>query len=153
MGDTADFRSSQRMKHRVTAILLLLCSVSWSLIPAGAQKMQRVPVGMWGGDHISMKVDADGAVTDYDCASGFVNGPLTVDRRGRFDLTGTYVREYSGPVRGDKPLTRSGARYSGWTDGKTLRLTVTLLRTNEIVGTFVLERGREGRVSKCKQRT
>jgi len=118
--------------------------------PARPQKMERMQTGLWGGDHIAMKVEGDTATVEYDCAHGTLNGPLEIDSNGKFSVSGTYISEYSGPVRGDQPLTRSVARYTGWTDGKKMRLMVTLVKPNKVVGTFLLDRGRQGRVNKCK---
>jgi len=139
-----------RLNKRDPALLFLLSAALWLPTLAKPQKMERMQPGRWGGDHISLNVESNAATVEYDCAHGIVNGPLEVDSSGRFNLTGTYIGEYSGPVRGDKPLTQSGARYTGWTDGRQMKLTVTILRTNKVVAAFLLERGREGRVNKCK---
>ncbi len=112
--------------------------------------MQKIPAGTWGGLHLQMEV-ADGSATiEYDCANGTIAGPLTVDSRGRFNWRGTHVPEHGGPIRKDEKPNISPARYTGWTDGKKMTLTVTLTDTNETLGTYSLVHGQEGRVFKCR---
>ena len=112
--------------------------------------MKQISSGVWGGQGVTMQVEGVSATLDYDCAHGAINGPLNIDTEGKFDLRGTYVRETSGPVRGDQPLTQSQVRYIGWTDGKKMEFTVTQLRTNNALGKFTLEKDRHGRVRKCR---
>ena len=140
------------MRHQRITSLITLCLlatlVSSSL--AGSRKMRHIPKGTWGGLHISMEV-ADGSATiEYDCARGTIDGPLKLDRGGRFSFGGTHAREHGGPIRSDEQPDSHPARYTGWTDGKTMKLTVTLLDTKETVGTFTLVHGNAGRVFKCR---
>ena len=139
--------AQNRKPHLLTVLLLLLC-----ISPSGAKprRMQRMQPGIWGSDHISLEVSKDSARVEYDCARGTINGPLTLDRRGRFNLSGTHIREHGGPVRIMERPKSQPARYTGTTDGRTMSLTVTLPETNEVIGTFVLVRGNSGRVYKCR---
>jgi hypothetical protein len=114
-----------------------------------AKRPRNIPNGTWGGLHIQLSV-ADGAATiEYDCANGKIDGPLRINSRGRFDLRGKHVREHGGPVRMGENRDGEPARYTGWTDGKTMKLTVTLVNTKTVVGTYTLTHGKEGRVFKC----
>lgn len=97
-----------------------------------------------------MIVDGKTAAVEYDCAHGTIDGPLSLDGDGKFKLAGNHVRERGGPVRLGKAQDSYPAQYTGWTDGKNMTLTVTLVNTNEEVGTFELTRGQEGRLWKCK---
>jgi len=54
------------------------------------------------------------------------------------------------PIRREDLRAGQPARYSGWTDGNKMTLTVVLSDTKETVGTFTLVRGQEVRVSKCR---
>ncbi|PYS33373.1 MAG: hypothetical protein DMF75_09520 [Acidobacteria bacterium] len=54
------------------------------------------------------------------------------------------------PIRRENLRAGEPARYSGWTDGNKMTLTVVLSDTKETVGTFTLVRGQEARVSKCR---
>src|SRR6267142_1327878 len=61
-----------------------------------------VPTGLWGGDHVAMTVAAAATHLDLDCAHGDIQGAITVDARGQFDVAGVFVREHGGPVRQDE---------------------------------------------------
>jgi hypothetical protein len=110
-----------------------------------AKKPRSIANGSWGGQHIHMNVENGSATIEYDCANGTIDGPLKVDSRGRFNLLGNHVREHGGPIRMGEDQSSVRARYSGWTDGKTMKLTVTLANTKVALGTFQLTR----RIRKC----
>lgn len=114
------------------------------------RKAQRLATGPWGGPHIRIEVGPRSAEIDYDCASGTINGPLTVDSRGRFTWHGTHHREHGGPIRVGEQGNDHPASYSGFVKGDTMTLTVKLSDTNEVLETFTLKRGSFGRVVKCK---
>ena len=115
-----------------------------------AKKDDTVITGEWGGEHIGMQVNEDGADIDYDCANGRINQHITPDKNGKFDLTGTYTIEHSGPSRDDKPLPTYSANYVGIVKDKTMTLTVTLIDNKKDVGTFTLTHGSRARVMKCR---
>ena len=109
----------------------------------------RAPLtGNWGGDHVGMYVTDRVASLDFDCARGTIEGPITPDEQGRFDVPGKYVQEGPGPVRPDQ-LRGKPARYSGKVEGKTMTLSVELSGTDVSIGTFTLVRDRLPRVRKC----
>jgi hypothetical protein len=114
------------------------------------RKAQRLPTGPWGGPHIRIDVGARSASIEYDCASGTINGPLTVDSRGRFTWRGTHHREHAGPIRVGEQGNDRPATYSGFVRGDKMTLTVKLPETNEVLETYTLKRGGFGRVFKCK---
>ncbi|HKP39212.1 MAG TPA: hypothetical protein VJT71_20295 [Pyrinomonadaceae bacterium] len=114
------------------------------------KKPRSIAEGMWGGQHIQMSVANGSASIEYDCANGTISGPLRVDSRGRFSLLGKHVRERGGPTRLGEDQEGENARYTGWTDGKTMKLTVTLVETKTELGKFELTRGNPGRVFKCR---
>jgi hypothetical protein len=116
---------------------------------AAAKKPRSIANGQWGGTHIQMTVANGSATIEYDCANGTINGPLRLDSRGRFSLLGKHVREHGAAVRMGEEDNSAPARYTGWTDGKTMKLTVTLVNPTTEVGTFQLTRGSAGRVFKC----
>ena len=130
--------------------LVLLVMMSSSTDGARGRKGNRIAKGEWGGMHINLSVNDSSATIEYDCAHGQITGPLVVDRKGRFDLKGTHSREHGGPIRINEPDNGQPARYTGWTDGKRMTLTVTLPNRRESVGTFNLTLGGRGRVFKCR---
>ena len=109
--------------------------------------MQRIPVGNWGGQHINIKVTAQSATIEYDCANGVIQGPLVVDRNGNFNLRGTHRMERGGPVRADETPREVPATYTGSIRGNTM--TLSLKVSDAEVETFKLVKGKEGELFKC----
>jgi hypothetical protein len=128
---------------RVIGLLILV-----PLLFVTAQKMQRIPTGVWGGPHINLEVGERSAKIEYDCASGVIDGPLVVDAEGRFSLRGTHAMERGGPVREDEEPRRVPATYTGTIKGDTMTLTLKLSDSDE--ETFTLARGKRGELVKCK---
>jgi hypothetical protein len=117
---------------------------------ARTKRVKYIPDGTWGTLHMRIQVENGAARIEYDCAHGTINGPLKVDSKGRFNLLGTHVRERPGPIRIDQTPADRPARYTGWTDGRKMTLTVTLEDgSKETVGKYELTRGQSGRVFKC----
>lgn len=109
-----------------------------------------ISTGSWGGEHIRLVVSETGATLEYDCAAGTIDEPLRTDKEGNFDARGAHVLGHGGPRElGDPPPRRHPARYHGWTDGKEMRLTVTVLETGDVVGTFTLGFGRQAHLERC----
>lgn len=128
----------------VLVVLMLL------MISAGAkiQKMRRISTGLWGGQHISMKVSEKSATIEYDCANGVIDGPLVIDAEGHFNLRGTHHVERGGPVREGESSKGQPATYTGSINGDTM--TLTLKFDDGDAETFKLEKGKEGELFKCK---
>ena len=137
---------SEKLLLVLSAALIMAASVTLVL----AKKPRSIASGTWGGKHIQMSVANGSATIEYDCANGTIAGPLRVDSRGRFSLLGKHVREHGGPIRMGEDNEGAPARYTGWTDGKTMKLTVTLVDTKTELGTFELTRGNSGRLFKCR---
>ena len=109
--------------------------------------MQRIPTGVWGGQHINIEVGEKSARIEYDCANGVIDGPLTVDSTGSFKLRGTHRVERGGPIRADDDTKGQPATYTGSIKGNTMTLT---LKVGDSEETFTLEKGKEGELVKCK---
>jgi hypothetical protein len=113
-------------------------------------KAGRVAEGPWGGAHLRMHVNGDGASLDFDCANGQIAAPFETDSEGRFDLPGTYTREGPGPIRIGREPTARPARYEGRVEGGRMTLSVRLEGSDKPLGQYTLTRGDEGRVVKCR---
>ena len=131
---------------KLTGILFIGLLSIFSL--AVSQKMQRIPTGVWGGQHININVGENSATIEYDCASGVIDGPLNIDGEGKFKLRGTHSRERGGPLRSDDNPNREPASYTGTIKGSTMTLKLKLSESDE--ETFTLEKGRPGDLFKCK---
>lgn len=134
----------QRILVLVGLTLLLV-----SLAAARPRKMQRLPTGTWGGQHIRIEVGPTAATIDYDCATGSIAGPFKLDSKGRFNWRGRHMQEHGGPVRRDEDSSGQPATYSGSVHGDVMTLTVSLGDDRE-VERYTLKRGSSGKVFKCK---
>lgn len=109
-----------------------------------------VPVGTWGGEHVSMEITERGASVEFDCAHAAIDRKIILGGRGRFDVPGTYVEEHGGPLRENEQLNSYPARFTGQIKGKRMKLTVTHSDTKKIIGTFTLIYGGEPSLVKCR---
>ncbi len=129
-------RHKKKPKHKVTI-----------------HKMNKLPTGMWGGQHVELEVNERGATVEYDCGRGTIAQPLMIDSQGRFEVVGKHILEHGGPERVGPSSDNSDthpARYVGSVSGTTMTLTVTLTDTREEIGTFMLTHGKASRLVKCK---
>ncbi len=125
-------------------LLLVACAAN----PDAASRLDRVPNGEWGGEHVRLTVADTGGKIEFDCAHGSLDGPLTLDSGGRFDVKGSLVGE-GGPVMKDEAANARPARYRGQTDGQSMSLEVTL-EGGESAGTFSLARNGRAKLVKCR---
>ena len=124
--------------------LILLLSVA-SMNP----NVQRIPAGVWGGQHINLEVGEKSAQIEYDCATGVIDGPLVLDSNGRFNLRGRHTMERGGPIRQNDEAKSEPATYTGSVKGNTMTLKLKIGDSSE-VDTFTLEKGKPGDLFKCK---
>ena len=120
-----------------------------SLPISGEVRAKGLPVGLWGGEHISMEVTGQGATVEYDCAHATIEQRIALDRRGRFDVSGMQVPERGGPVRQYEPAGYP-ARFTGQVNGKRMKLSVRKTATKELIGTFTLAHGAQPKLRKCR---
>ena len=113
-------------------------------------RTRSLTVGQWGGPHISVEVTARGAAVEYDCAHATIARRITIDRHGRFDVSGIQSPEHGGPVRQGSESAGYPVRFKGEVNGKTMTLNVTNSLTKELIGTFTLVHGVEPRLMKCR---
>jgi hypothetical protein len=116
----------------------------------GEFRTKGLPVGLWGGEHISIEVTERGATVEYDCAHGTIDQRITLDRRGRFDVSGMQVQEHGGPVRQGAQLAGYPVRFAGQVKGKEMSLSVRNSVTKHLIGIFTLVHGGEPKLRKCR---
>ena len=133
-------------KYHILVLALVLLAVCFVIAEAG--KMQNIPTGNWGGQHINMKVTAKSATIEYDCATGMIQGPLVIDGDGNFNLRGTHRMQRGGPTRADETPNDHPATYTGSIKGNTMTLNLKVSDSDEV--TFTLEKGKEGELFRCK---
>jgi hypothetical protein len=116
--------------------------------PVGSN--QKLANGVWGGQHIRAEVTDKGVVIEFDCAHGSIDGPITLDGRGSFDVKGKFASEHGGPTRRNERDNSRAIRYVGRVSNKELTLTLSDLNTKEDLDSFTLTLGSEGRLMKCR---
>jgi hypothetical protein len=108
--------------------------------PAGTP--DHVRTGLWAtqinGKSVQMMEVRDGeTLVDFPCAHGSITQPLTLDAGGHFAVIGMYTPESgAAPVAEAQPP--GPARYTGWTDGQALQLTVSLVDGDVKIGDYSL---------------
>lgn len=113
-------------------------------------KEERLSTGVWGGQHIRAEVSERGAEIEFDCARGSIPKQITLNGSREFDVSGTFQPEHAGPVRNDESTTGRPVRYKGTVEQQELSLTISDVNSKEVIGTFTLRFGNEGRLMKCR---
>jgi hypothetical protein len=108
-----------------------------------------VAIGAWGGLHVVLVLEESGGSLDYDCGHGTIEPGWTLTDEGRFSGVGEHFVEHGGPVQDGEVLAARPAVYEGTIDDDSMRLTVTLTDSAQVVGTFELRRGAEGQIVRC----
>lgn len=143
-------------------VALVLITACVGLSSAGQMKPTRpapsnpaapikvVPNGVWGGEHIRMEVNDNGADVEFDCASGSISQRLELDDQGRFKVQGIYIAETPAPAAVDGGSTASGvkATYAGTLSGSSMHLEI-FIEAQNMPRTFVLVQGDQGHLAKC----
>jgi hypothetical protein len=122
-----------------------------SVLPIKAKARKKgLLVGLWGGEHISMEVGERRTTIEYDCAHGTIEQRISLDRLGRFDVSGTQVAERGGPVRQNDQPGGDPVRFTGQVIGKRMKLSVRDSATKSLIGDFTLVYGAEAKLRKCR---
>jgi hypothetical protein len=104
--------------------------------------------GTWGGLHVHAEVKDEGAELEFDCATGTIDQPIGLDAQGAFDVKGKFIAEHAGPIRSDEDNSRM-VRYVGRVKDKELTLTISDANSKEVIATYTLTQGNQGRIHKC----
>jgi hypothetical protein len=140
-------------RFRLSRCLLILAAVQAASAcgssPSAPSSASSVLTGSWGGADIALTVADSSSHVDFDCAQGDIPGPLTVNTRNQFNLSGTFIREHGGPIAVGEVADSHPAVYFGSVTAATMSLTVRLTDTGEEMGPFTLLRGSAGRVVRC----
>jgi hypothetical protein len=111
-----------------------------------------VPAGqtaIWGGNHVRMEVTGSGAELEFDCATGTITDAMP-ETEGAFSLKGTFTPERGGPTRDGDTSRTVDANYSATIKNDTMTLRVVVGGKDQEAAQYVLVRGREGRLMKCR---
>ena len=119
-------------------------------VTAQNRKTKTARKGDWGGDHIRLEVTDQGGQVEYDCAHGTIDQRIVLDAQGRFNVSGTHVREHGGPVRKGETENHQRVQFSGQIRDNKMTLKVSETDTGESLGTFTLVYGASTRLMKCR---
>lgn len=112
-------------------------------------KYVAVSVSTWGGDGITLNIEANGATIEYVCADGQIEHALKIDGKGNFVANGVHRAGQPGPIRMDAEQTQVPATFKGKITGDTMTLRVTLKESGKMIGEFTLKRGTIPRMTRC----
>ncbi|PYX29774.1 MAG: hypothetical protein DMG80_14100 [Acidobacteria bacterium] len=136
----------KRFREVTLVFLLAFFSIAIRTHAQGSGRL--LPEGTWGGEHITLEVSGKGAEVEFDCAHGWLAQPIALDKRGDFDIAGTFTAEHGGPVLRDEKVSDRPAHYAGHVEDGTMTLTVVV--GTEKSGSFTLTQGSTGKVTKCR---
>jgi len=112
---------------------------------AAAFRPGPLAAGTWGGDNAGLIASDTSAHVHIGCTLGNVHQAIVIDPGGRFDVPGVYnVTAYPVHRGPDHP-----ARFTGWSDGRVMSLTVTLVDTAVTLGPVQLVFGQDPRMGPC----
>lgn len=113
------------------------------------QQKTDVKAGRWGGTGLLLSVEKRSATIEFECANATIASRLSTGKGGKFSATGTLTRRSFGPIRLDSMPQPQPARFEGKVTGIQMKLKVTLIETGELIGNYVLEHNKLGRMTRC----
>jgi hypothetical protein len=128
-------------------LMLLLCSAVGC---AATSDVDLAATGTWGGPDLSITMTTGGAIAQFVCAHGVIPERIAPDASGNFSATGTYDFERTALVVGQPASESHSARYDGQISGNTMRLSVMVLDTKQVVGPFSATLATAGPSSRCQ---
>ena len=139
--------SAGRISRILTSLAAVAVVAACSVVIAGPGVF--IIIGDWGGEHVQLELEEAGGTLEYDCAHGMIDPGWKLSDSGEFSGTGEHVIEHGGPVREGEILPSRPANYDGTVDGDRMSLTVTLSDSAQVIGTFQLQRGSVGQLTRC----
>jgi len=134
---TKQSRSSKKIKKKVVKKVI------------NKKKSTPIAQGVWGGTGIGFVVGANGVEIEYDCAEGEIKEKLTTNESGNFSVNGFHKRQ-TPSIRVDFTPKPQAVIYQGKISGSTMNLKVILTETKEVIGEYVLTRGKTPQIRKCR---
>jgi hypothetical protein len=113
------------------------------------QNSADVKPGIWGGQGITLVIEKNSSAIELDCAKGTISSRLRIGKGGRFAVTGFLTRSGPGPIRLDSPPVAQRVRFDGKITKKQMSMKITFVDTGEVMGDYVLERDKQGRLVRC----
>lgn len=121
------------MKRAIRASLLIVGLMVWGCSSDPNEPDTKLS-GSWGGPGASVIATDNKATLRFSCASGSVDGLITIDGEGAFEVEGTFVRE-----AGPEPYASFPVTFRGQVSGGRMYLEVWLLDVDLSGGSYELE--------------
>jgi hypothetical protein len=137
------------MNGRFFVVLGMTVVVMGAAGPEDCNHIVGIGPGTWGGEHMGMVVSDTGASIEYDCATGRITQPLSLDPDGNFSWQGLFFPGHGGPSRIDEKLDPHVATYSGNANGDHMTINLRVADSLNITQQFTLTRGANPNVFKC----
>lgn len=112
-------------------------------------KSGQAEAGMWGGNGVSLNLEASGGQVAFECAEGEIAGPLIPYADGNFKVRGTFTQRRPGPRREDQLPAKVKVTYEGSINGNVMTLKLTAETDGSELGNYSLERDRFVRLHRC----
>jgi hypothetical protein len=106
--------------------------------------------GIWGGDRANLIVTPDSVRAEFDCATGWLEIPITLDAWGGFAVHGSYRFE-AGPVGAPVPAVWTGRVVAG-VGGSLITLSGVVSYPNQTpvtLGPYHLREGQRETLALC----
>ena len=110
---------------------------------------KEVAPGDWGAAGINLAIKKGTATIEFDCAEAQITEKLIVDKKGNFSAGGNYLRRAPGPIRVKSPIKSEPAKFEGKISGAEMSLTIILTKNKEVIGNYVLQRGKMAKIRRC----
>jgi len=147
-----DVRPLQESSRRPAWLRLICLTLLLQHVPVypGTDVGRALEPGDWGGRGAAMQIGEPGAIIEFDCAFGYIEHLITVDRNGRFSVEGRYVRETGGPGRSsDRPPPGKPAIFTGKLNGMQMILQIHLPEDKRDIGPFTIIKQQQAELEKC----
>ena len=109
----------------------------------------RAPLtGEWGGNGVSLTLDAHGGLIEMDCADGIISQPVMLRKSGIFSAKGRFHQAEGGPQRVDSDHQGVAAMFSGSVKGNSLNLTMRVAGT-KVPQVFQLKKDARIKLHRC----
>lgn len=113
------------------------------------KKLHAVATGNWGAGGIGFAVEKKSVSIQFDCAEAEIREPLMADKAGAFKVKGFYKAHSPGPIRLNNLPKDQPALFEGKITGKVMKLKITLVDSDDVIGEYTVELGKTGRMHRC----
>ena len=120
-------RGDKNSSRRLRAVLgVIICLGAGYFLSASVAAKGRDVCGIWGARDAILTIGPKHSKIELGHAETAIDGPVKIDAKGRFSVTGRYYAYKPGPDRIDAPIATRDAHIKGRVRGDTLILTMQI---------------------------